>query len=405
MLTPVLSVALVLLATGTLCAQEEPVDTAPGSEAEAPRIDWVLTGLSTAADQLFTPSSGALFAATSGVSAESPVGLLRSDDRGDTWRPVALPPYPASPPAHPRLLAVDPTNHMILYAAGSDGLYKSSDDAANWSLIWPNEGRHVAGLAVSPADPRLVYLLMVKGLGETPAGSSDFVFLRSTDGGTTWQQLEKRQAAGCGWGADLLMPHPSDRQRAFRALACFFGGTSSIALRQTADQGQSWSDDVLSNAVDRDGAPVPNAASSFLPTRLVGGQGAAADRRYVAANRDVRVGGAAVLASPDDARSWTQVLNFPVYGQAAGADSNVALGGLAYDPSHPDTVYVAVNHFEARSHTRPSSSGVLASSDGGFTWNEFGRQDLPPIRDLALGIDARNLYAATDAGVYRMALQ
>ncbi len=34
------------------------------------------------------------------------------------------------------ILNVAPTDHTILYAAGPDGVYKSSDDAASWKLIF-----------------------------------------------------------------------------------------------------------------------------------------------------------------------------------------------------------------------------------------------------------------------------
>jgi hypothetical protein len=38
----------------------------------------------------------------------------------------------------------------------------------------------------------------------------------------------------------------------------------------------------------------------------------------------------------------------------------------------------------------------------GLTRADIGRRGLPPIHQLALGIDGRNLYAAIDEGLYRL---
>jgi hypothetical protein len=47
---------------------------------------------------------------------------------------------------------------------------------------------------------------------------------------------------------------------------------------------------------------------------------------------------------------------------------------------------------------------TLASPDGGLTWLDLGGRDLGRIRNLALGIDGRYLYAATDHGLWRLAV-
>ena len=39
------------------------------------------------------------------------------------------------------------------------------------------------------------------------------------------------------------------------------------------------------------------------------------------------------------------------------------------------------------------------------TWSDLGRQDIGAVSDLALGVDGRNLYAATDQGLWRLPLQ
>ena len=47
----------------------------------------------------------------------------------------------------------------------------------------------------------------------------------------------------------------------------------------------------------------------------------------------------------------------------------------------------------------------MASNDGGASWTDLGQEDIgAEIRDLALGIDGANLYAATEGGVFRLNL-
>ena len=96
-----------------------------------------------------------------------------------------------------------------------------------------------------------------------------------------------------------------------------------------------------------------------------------------------------VSRSDDNGASWTELLRY-----RAGDSGGVRLSALTYDPAAPDRVYVGLNAVE---------KGVRTSADGGATWNELGLGDRD-VRALELGIDARNLYAATDQGVWRLRL-
>src|SRR6202022_3063510 len=101
-----------------------PVRAQQQDDSTAPPADWEQTTLSEEVLQLFTPTSGPLYARTRS-------GLSRSDDAGTTWRAVSLPPGPVGS------VAVDPSDHTTIYAAEQDGLYKTVDDAHSWRLISP----------------------------------------------------------------------------------------------------------------------------------------------------------------------------------------------------------------------------------------------------------------------------
>src|SRR5579859_228025 len=371
---------LVLLALAVLLLIATQSSARPANGEAVP--EWELTPLAEPVLRLFTPSSGAFFAQTAQA-------LMRSDDAGDSWQPVSLGPAET-------ILEVDPTNHQVLYAAGPNGIYRTRDDASTWSLILPfspDVGSIALALAVSPVDPNLVYLATGGGVHH-PAESH---FVRSRDGGATWQVLENRELALCTASVTILRPHPTSAQRVFRTAGCTAGRTFGTTQSQSTDAADTWTP--VFN-------PEPSAAPLLgYPARLVGGQDG---HFYLAVNRDRRLGGSSLFRTDDDGLTWTQVLAYrgggtPAYTPAGEDPSapNVWMGGLAYDPAHPDHVDVGRQSYPDY-FAAADGGGVTESWDGGQTWSDLGRQDIGAVNDLAWGIDGRNLYAATDQGVWRL---
>lgn len=334
---------------------------------------WQPTGLARPTWRLFTPASGAFFAHTAD-------GLLRSDDGGGAWSAVNV-------PAGFKRGVVDPTNHAVIYAAAEGGLYKTADDAASWQLIMPTTWT-VTALAVSPADPNLVYL----ALKDQPVNAIRFQRHRSRDGGATWEQLENSQASLCGFGVLLLEPHPTDPQRVFSAHTCFAGRTTTVELDHSADQ---WT--TLTTLLR------PN---THYAGELVGGRGAQPGRYYLAAERDHRFGGSTLYRSDDDGATWSEALSFPNALEGGGAREvgpDVGIAALAYDPANPDRVWLSLAETSGRGQAATKSYRLTATADGGATWTDLNA-DLGPVHDLALGIDGANLYAAGEHGVWRLPL-
>lgn len=336
------------LAILVTCALSVTLAIAPASAA----TDWEPTPLTGRVVELIAPASGAFFART-------PDGLFRSDDGGSSWRQVN------TPPGFHRV-AVDPLDHTVMYVGANDGISKTTDDAATWTLVLPDTGRRAINVAVSPADRNLVYV----ALAGRNSISSDFWMVRSSDGGATWEPLEEHHNSLCGWGAPILAPHPADSARVFRAASCYAGRSVTFGeiLNQSVDRGATWSK--AFHVLPR------------FPTNVVGGYGAVPTRFYLAVHTG-REPTTWVYRSDDDGGSWSQMLEQP------GAQ----VGGLTFDPSQPDRVYLGL-----------TTGGVSASPDGGQTWIDLGRQDLARINDLAMGIDGQNLYAATDQGLLRLGL-
>jgi photosystem II stability/assembly factor-like uncharacterized protein len=321
--------------------------------------DWEPTGLAEPAYRLHTPASGALYA-----SAQP--GLLRSDDGGASWRPVGLPPEAWN-------VTVDPVDQDILYAATQQGLHKSSDAGVTWKLILartfapPGSSLYQSMLRefkVSPANHQLLYLV-------TSSSPSSLDVSRSPDGGVTWEHAFTGYTASPSFAftVDLLLVHGTDPARLLLAVGSFGPDGVSKAMRQSADQGRTWGPNT---------SPTRRAV-----TRLIGWRGAMPTRLYLLA------AASELYRTDDDGQTWTQVLT--IAAEDASDQSN-RISALTYDPSHPDTVYLAVG------------GSVRASTDAGATWRPLGRQDLPGVASLALGIDGRNLYVATSSGVYHLQL-
>jgi len=358
---PLLAALLLLLALATGAPSSfASASSAPGSgHLDGQPHRWENLDGSEPASRFYTPASGALFVRTAS-------GLKRSDDAGTTWRPVELPPRS---PVHNRIVVeVDPADHTVLFANGQAGVYRSTDDAATWTALSLRRSgvASIASIDVSPADRSLVYASTTSGEG---AGTTMWLFC-STDRGETWDLLKESQSGpSCAYSVPLFMPHPTDPDRVYRRAGCYRSEPIGDPLYHSADRGATWAEVA--------GRPIGNAVS------LVVGGSSDPRRYYLATRLPGHDGAQGVYRSEDGLGGWTLVLSVP----------GASIAALAYDQQVPDRVFAGM-----------SIGTVLASTNGGQSWAPIGQPDLDAIRDLALGIDGANLYAATEQGVWRYPL-
>lgn len=347
---------------------------------------WTQTSLTEPTSQLFTPTSGALFARTAS-------GLARSDDAGQSWRAVNL---PAAPVAGKHSVLVDPTNHTTIYLTATDGIYKTEDDAAHWRMILPAiastpenpSATDFRALAVSPADPHVLYATF------TSPVTNELRFQRSADGGQTWETLPNVAALPpgaipqkCTWAVTLVQPHLTDPNRLFRAAACNIRG-DEVPLKQTRDGGQTFGDAIYKYPLGQ-------------VMLLAGGQPDAPQRLYAGVNKDYRGGGSLLARSDDDGASWRTLLEYTGGGGMSGGGPDVSLTGLALDPTNSDRLLVGLN---ATLNDRPFSSTLRLSLDGGSTWADASPEGIGKLADVAFGVDGRLLFTAGETGVWRAAM-
>jgi photosystem II stability/assembly factor-like uncharacterized protein len=104
-------------------------------------------------------------------------GLWISHDAGKSWKIAE-----GLRGQSIRALVQAPSNPAVLYAGTLEGVFRSADSGASWSLISPPESKEiheVESLAVDPVDPDTVY-----------AGTWHLPW-RTADGGKSWKSIKK----------------------------------------------------------------------------------------------------------------------------------------------------------------------------------------------------------------------
>jgi photosystem II stability/assembly factor-like uncharacterized protein len=108
-------------------------------------------------------------------AASMSAGVVRSSDGGQSWAPARQ----TTTVGGVYTLAVSPGAAQTVYAGGDGGLFQSTDGGITWSKL-PFPGDNVVALAASPAQPKLVLAITVKG--------QQGLVYRSEDGGQSWSR-------------------------------------------------------------------------------------------------------------------------------------------------------------------------------------------------------------------------
>lgn len=107
-----------------------------------------------------------------GDGASTPsVGVWESLDGGNTWSPTGLNFNYSTSTTRGYKLMMDPDNSNTLYAAMSDGVYRTVDGGTNWTQIFSGI---VYDMEFQPQNPQTIYI------------SRTDQILRSTNGGGNW---------------------------------------------------------------------------------------------------------------------------------------------------------------------------------------------------------------------------
>ncbi|MGY6650990.1 peptidase S8/S53 subtilisin kexin sedolisin [Amycolatopsis sp. TRM77291] len=242
-----------------------------------------------------------------------------------------------------------------------------------------------ASLSVSPSRPDVVWQVTRNGF------SLDV--LRSGDGGRTWQFAAKAKEGL----PRTIFAHPADPDRIFVSA---FAPTGYVLYRSD-DAGKTWEKHSV------DSGFITFAGDPWNPNRVWGGDSGGLSRSddggktwthvsdepvsSISVSRwgggRVLVGGAGILLSEDDGRTFRRVRD-------------------GEDPREISRIRPHPFDFRVWFASSATGGGVLRSTDFGRTWSPVpGAMPDPRVLSLAISADGRYLFAGTaQSGAYRLKL-
>lgn len=306
-------------------------------------------------------------------------GLWKSIDGGASWTSVA-----AFDGATVTAIERDPRNADTIYLGtggpchfgrladrrpGSEGLYKSTDRGATWTLLPLTESGFAAPsvytLAASPTNSNVI----LAGTEGTDGG-----IMRSADGGSTWS----RRVAGRPGALVTVRFHPTNGNEAVAAVAP--AATGTLQLHFSSDGGESWS--------PASGAPTVLIQHGFALSY------ARSNPSIVYASSYERAQGAGTLwRSTDSGRTYAAAGQIPRPGF-------VSLNQLWVSPTDPNLLVAG-------------HENLFRTTDGGGTWTDIAPEatfaNQRPHVDihsfatdpLYNGTSNRRIFVGTDGGIFR----
>jgi photosystem II stability/assembly factor-like uncharacterized protein len=108
------------------------------------------------------------------ICGTEPGEVYKSIDGGQNWTCISM---GLDFTSGVSAVEVSPTNPLLFFAGGNNGVYRSLNGGSTWTNVLPNSGFGVNEILIVPGNENIVLVASDKGLH------------RSTDGGTTWSQL------------------------------------------------------------------------------------------------------------------------------------------------------------------------------------------------------------------------
>lgn len=292
-------------------------------------------------------------------------GLVRIEEEKKAWTVEVL-----RRNDHMQCVALDPVRPGTLYVGSQKrGVWKSTDEGTTWQDLQLPE-RDVFSLAVSPAD------------GSLYAGTEPSRLFKSTDAGNSWRELEGLQRLPSRptwsfpprpWTSHVrwIAPHPQDAE-------VLLVGIELGGLMRSTDGGETWID-------HRPGAQKDVHALAWHPH--------APAYAYEA-------GGGGAAWSKDGGETWQAA--------DAGRDRHY-VWGLATCASNPETWFVSASPSANHAHSRENAQAVIYRWRGGGPWEALSDGLPTPLESmpyallnvgdfLFAGLGDGTLYASEDLG-------
>ena len=178
-------------------------------------------------------------------NVSSGYGIWKSVDAGKTWAAAGL-----KNSRHVPRIAVDPTDHNVVYAGvlgniytptQERGVYKSIDGGKTWKkTLFVNEHAGVVDLLIDPTNPRILYASTWR-VQRTPyslsSGGEGSALWKSTDNGETWTEISTNKGFPEGTlGIMGVTVSPVNNQRVWAIIE----NKDKGGLYRSEDGGATW---------------------------------------------------------------------------------------------------------------------------------------------------------------------
>ncbi|MGZ5554418.1 MAG: WD40/YVTN/BNR-like repeat-containing protein [Candidatus Aminicenantales bacterium] len=305
-------------------------------------------------------------------AASASGGLWKTENNGQTFEPL----FENEKVFSIGDIAVAPSDPAILWLGSGeannsrstywgDGIYKSVDGGKTWLNTGLRESQHIGRIVIHPSNPDIVY---VAALGHLYSENLDRGVYKTTDGGKTWAQALGVTIDGRAVGAVDIVMDPSDPETLYAATYDKFrkpwtwgiGGPGS-GIHKTVDGGKTWtrlSNGLPSGILGRIGLAIAPKDPKIVYAEIENANkpGMSAEDRY----KEVLAGKSSegmidgeIYRSDDAGATWAKVSPEK---RSIGGNPGYYYGQIIVDPNDSNVVYIL-------------SVGVLASRDGGKTWN------------------------------------
>ncbi|HVR07272.1 MAG TPA: sialidase family protein [Thermoanaerobaculia bacterium] len=297
-------------------------------------------------------------------------GVWLSTDGGGTWQPMSN--EGSQPSLAIGSIAVDPTNHNVVYAGTGDpdqlngprpgaGVIKSTDGGATWSLPVADSCGTAPTQRLLASTAGTLWLACSAGL------------FRSTDGAATWTRLNGANSGFAGRTPVRDVAASADGHLLYAAVA-------GIGLYRSTNSGASW-------AQVATGLPAASAWSYRARIAIAPSNSNVAYVVLDTVNEDVA---GSIYFTADGGNTWAPTATNSVAGTTYGGYNL----DIAVDPFSPGLVYVAALNL---TYTTGGTTG------GG--WNQVasavqGHVDQHAIAFPPCSASPCSLYLGNDGGIF-----
>ena len=307
--------------------------------------------------------------------------IYTSSDSGEHWTRV----YDTGIPTNAMIysLATDPNHVNILFAATSEGVYKSSDHGATWTpknTGLPDHHRAMV-LVINPVDTATLYVTMWAKPGSATWQGGVF---KSTDGGAHWIAKNNGLPQTMGSEEGMTSNYPALVIEAQHPQTLYVGNNSwtpDPGIYKTTDGGEHWT------WISRDEPPNQNVEMGWITEHGVFVKALAIDPQD--SNRLYFGTSTHVFTTDDGGVSWDQAYTESVgdgYWKGNGMETT-CLQDVVVDPTDSETIYAGY-----------WDMGFLKSIDGGLSFKRTFQGMTYTANTFSIVVDPANsaeIYAAT----------